>query len=158
MKCSLGISNYFEETSSLPHSVVFLYFFALIAGEGFLIFSCYSLELCIQMTISFHFVFAFCSSFHSYSIRETQLIVIISKYVLLCYWNISRVQKLHWRIINTQQISLDLTIFPIFFSDIFKEITFTKRNMFLWIIFEISLFSSVVMVLSYFTIFTVYCP
>ena len=30
---------------SLSHSVVFLYFFALIAEEGFLISSCYSLEL-----------------------------------------------------------------------------------------------------------------
>ena len=49
MKCSLGISNFLEEISSLSHSVVFLYFFASIAEEGFLIFSCYSLELCIQM-------------------------------------------------------------------------------------------------------------
>ena len=65
MECSLGISNFFEEISSLSHSVVFLYFFALIAEEGFLISSCYSLELCIQ--ISFLFSFAFCfSSFHSY--------------------------------------------------------------------------------------------
>ena len=37
MKCSLGISNFLEEISSLSHSVVFLYFFALIAEEGFLI-------------------------------------------------------------------------------------------------------------------------
>ena len=36
MKCSLGISNFLEEISSLFHSVVFLYFFALIAEEGFL--------------------------------------------------------------------------------------------------------------------------
>ena len=35
--------------------------------EGFLISPCYSLELCIQMGISFLFPFAFCfSSFHSY--------------------------------------------------------------------------------------------
>ena len=47
MKCSLGISNFLEEISSLSHSVVFLYFLALIAEEGFLISSCYSLELCI---------------------------------------------------------------------------------------------------------------
>ena len=31
MKCSLGISDFLEEISSLSHSVVFLYFFALIA-------------------------------------------------------------------------------------------------------------------------------
>ena len=37
MKCYLGISNFLEEISSLSHSVVFLYFFALIAEEGFLI-------------------------------------------------------------------------------------------------------------------------
>ena len=33
MKCSLGISNFLEEISSLSHSVVFLYFFALIVQE-----------------------------------------------------------------------------------------------------------------------------
>ena len=52
MKCSLGISNFLEEISSLSQSVVFLYFFALIPEEGFLISPCYSLELCIQMLIS----------------------------------------------------------------------------------------------------------
>ena len=46
MKCSLGISNFLEEISSLSHSVVFLYFFALIAEQGFLVSPCYSLELC----------------------------------------------------------------------------------------------------------------
>ena len=67
MKCSLGISHFFEEISSLSHSVVFLSFFALITEEGFLISPCYSLELCIQMHISFLFSFAFrFSSFHSY--------------------------------------------------------------------------------------------
>ena len=66
MKCFLGISNFLEKISSLSHSV-FLYFFALIAEEGFLISSRYSLELCVQMLISFLFSFAFrFSSFHSY--------------------------------------------------------------------------------------------
>ena len=51
MKCSLGISSFLEEISSLSHSVVLLYFFALIPEEGFLISPCYSLELCIQMVI-----------------------------------------------------------------------------------------------------------
>ena len=59
MKCSLGISNFLKEISSLSHSIVFLYFFALITEEGFLISPCYSLELCIQMDISFLFSFAF---------------------------------------------------------------------------------------------------
>src|SRR5574340_460581 len=68
MKCSLGISNFVEEISSLSHSVVFLYFFALLAEEGFLISPFYSLELCIQMGISFLFSFAFrFPSFYSYS-------------------------------------------------------------------------------------------
>ena len=53
MKCSLDISNFLEEISSFSHSVVFLYFFALIAEEGFRVSPCYSLELCIQMLISF---------------------------------------------------------------------------------------------------------
>ena len=53
--------------SNLSHSVVFLYFFAFITEEGFLISSCYSLELCIQMLISFLFSCALCcSSFHNY--------------------------------------------------------------------------------------------
>ena len=55
MKCSLGISNFLEEISSLSHSTVFLYFFALTTEEGFLISPYYSLELCIQMGISFFF-------------------------------------------------------------------------------------------------------
>ena len=37
MKCSLGISNFLEEISSLSHSVVFLYFFALIAEDQHLL-------------------------------------------------------------------------------------------------------------------------
>jgi len=65
MKCSFGISNFLEEISSLSHSVVFLYFFALIAEEGFLISSCYSLELCIQMFISFLFILCFSLLFFS---------------------------------------------------------------------------------------------
>ena len=65
MKCSLGISNFLEEISSLSHSLVFLCFFGLIAEEGFLISPCYSLELCIQMGISFVFSFAFCFPFFS---------------------------------------------------------------------------------------------
>ena len=67
MKYSLGISSFLEEISSLSHSIVFLYFFPLITEEGFLISPCYSLELCIQMDISFLFSFAFhISSFLSY--------------------------------------------------------------------------------------------
>ena len=59
MKCSPGISNFLEEISSLSHSIAFLYFFALITEEGYLITPCNSLELWIQMGISFFFSFAF---------------------------------------------------------------------------------------------------
>ena len=45
---------------------IFLYFFALITEEDFLISPCYSLEHCIQMGLSFLVSFAFSfSSFHS---------------------------------------------------------------------------------------------
>ena len=63
-----GLSGKAEENPCLSHSIIFLYFFALISEEGFLIFPCYSLELCIQMCISFVFSFVFSfSSFLSYS-------------------------------------------------------------------------------------------
>ena len=56
MKRSFGMSNFLDDISSLSHSVVFFYFFALISEEGFLIFPWYSLELCIQMGIYFSFL------------------------------------------------------------------------------------------------------
>ena len=77
MKCSLGSSNFLEEISSLSHSVLFLYFFALITKEGFPISSCYSLELCIQMLISF---FLLCFSLLSFSqlfIRPPQTAILL---------------------------------------------------------------------------------
>ena len=58
------VSHFFlKEIYSLSHSMVFLYFFTLITENGFLISLCYSLELCIQMDISFLFSFAFSFSF-----------------------------------------------------------------------------------------------
>ena len=67
MKCSLCISNFLEKISSLSHSSIFLYFFALITEEVFLISPHYSLEFCIQMGISLFFSFGFhFFSFHSY--------------------------------------------------------------------------------------------
>ena len=55
MKYSLDVSNFLEEISSLSHSIVSLYFSTLITEEGFLISPCYSLELCIQIGVSFVF-------------------------------------------------------------------------------------------------------
>ena len=40
MKCCLGISHFLEEISSLSHSIVLCYFFALITEEGFLMSPC----------------------------------------------------------------------------------------------------------------------
>ena len=67
MRYSLGISNFVVEISSLSYSIFSPYFFALVAEEDFLISPSYSLELCIQMGMSFLFSFAFSfSSFLSY--------------------------------------------------------------------------------------------
>ena len=67
MKYSHGVSNFVGKISSPSQCTVFLYFFALITEEGFLISPCSSLELCIDLEISFplSFVFRF-SSFLSY--------------------------------------------------------------------------------------------
>ena len=46
------VSSFLDEISSLSRSIVFLYFFALITEEGFLISPCYSLELYIHMGIA----------------------------------------------------------------------------------------------------------
>ena len=63
MEYSFGISNLLEEISSFSHSIVFLYFFAVIMEEDFLISPCCSLELCIPVGLSFLFSFAFSFSF-----------------------------------------------------------------------------------------------
>ena len=53
----------------MKYSIVLLYFFALITEEGFLISPCCSLELCIQMGISFLFSIAFVSFLFSAIVR-----------------------------------------------------------------------------------------
>ena len=88
MTFSLGISIFLEELSSLSHSIVFLYFFALITEEGFLISSCYSLELCIQIGISFYFSFAFCfSSIHRCLLRPPQTTILPFCISFPCGWS-----------------------------------------------------------------------
>ena len=52
------ISRFLEEISSLSHSIIFLYFFALFTLEG-LIAPCCSLKFCIQLDISFPFSLVF---------------------------------------------------------------------------------------------------
>ena len=54
MKYFLGISNFFEEISSVSHFIIFIYFFAVISEEVF-IFPCFSLELWeIYLPVSIH--------------------------------------------------------------------------------------------------------
>ena len=81
MKCSLGISNFLEEISSLSHSIIFLYFFALITEEGFLISPCSSLELCIQMVVIFAFLLCFSLLLFS------QLFLRLPQTTILLFWN-----------------------------------------------------------------------
>ena len=64
MAVSGGLTNSYEKKSEKQRRkgkiypfYCFLYFFALIAEESFLISPCYSLELCIQMGVSFLFSF-----------------------------------------------------------------------------------------------------
>ena len=68
MKYYLSISDFLEQIARLSHSVVFHYIFVCFVHSGkFLISPCYSLELFIQMDMSFLFSFAFhFSSFLSY--------------------------------------------------------------------------------------------
>ena len=111
MKCSLGISNFLEEISSLSHSVVFLYFFAPITEEGFLISPRYSLELCIQMGM-FPFLLCFLLLFFS------QLVVRLPQTTILLFcisfswgwsWSLSPVQH-HEPPSIAHQASLSFTI------------------------------------------------
>ena len=59
---SINISQSFLKLMSTE--LLFLYFFALITEETFISSPCYSMELCIQMGVSFLFSFAF--SFFSF--------------------------------------------------------------------------------------------
>ena len=94
MKCSLGISNFLEEISSLSYSIVFLYFFALITEEGFLISPCYSLELCIQMAISFLFSLHFASLLFTtiYKASSTAILLFCISFSWGWSWFLSPVQ------------------------------------------------------------------
>ena len=61
MKCSLDLSSFLEEISSLSHPLMLLCFFALLTLEGFLISPCCCLELCIQLGLYFPFPLFFAS-------------------------------------------------------------------------------------------------
>ena len=91
MICSLGISYFLKGISDLSHSIVFLFFFALISEEGFLISPCYSLELCIQMVISCIFSFSFCSQLFVRTPQTTILPFCIS-FPLGWSWSLPSIQ------------------------------------------------------------------
>ena len=64
MKCFFGISDFLEEISSLPHSIVFLYFFAMFTSEGLLTLVAILWNSALRwvcLSFAFHF-----SSFLSY--------------------------------------------------------------------------------------------
>ena len=84
MKWSLSISNFLEEISSISHSILFLYFFALITDEVFLVSFCYSLELCIRMGISFLSSFVF-----PIFLKRSLVFAILFFLLVLC--------TVHWR-------------------------------------------------------------
>ena len=77
--CSLGISYFLEEISSLSHSIIFLYFFSLITEEGFLI-SLLFFGTLHSDAYMFPFLFCFCLPFFS------QLFVRPPQTAILLFW------------------------------------------------------------------------
>ena len=94
-----GIFNFLEEISSLSHSIVSLYFFALITEEGFLISPSYSLEFCIQMDVSFLFFFAFhFSYFLSYLLGlQTTILPFCISFSWGWFWSLPPVHVMNLR-------------------------------------------------------------
>ena len=77
MKCSFHISNFLDEISSLSHSIVFS--ISLHCSLKSLSSPFYSLEPCIQLSISFRFSFAFSLIFFSQPfVRSPQIIILPS--------------------------------------------------------------------------------
>ena len=65
MKYSLGSSNFPEEISRLSHSIVFLYFFALVTEESFLYLSLLFFETLHSNGFIFPFLLCFWLLFFS---------------------------------------------------------------------------------------------
>ena len=95
MKCSLGISNFLEEVSSLSHSIVFLYLFALITEEGF-----FNLSLLFFGTLhsnGYIFPFLLCFSLLFFSqlfVRppQTAILLFCISFAWEWSWSLSHVQ------------------------------------------------------------------
>ena len=76
------VSLTFLKISNLSHSIVFFYFFVLITEESFLTSNCFSLELCVQMGISFLFCFASCF-FSQIFVRPPQITLCLFSFLFL---------------------------------------------------------------------------
>ena len=111
------VSLIFLKISSLSHSIVFLYFFAVITEEGFLMSPCYSLKLCFQMGICFlfSFVFQFSSELFVRPPQTTILLFSIS-FSWRWSWSLSPVQCHKLLSIVLQALCLSDLIPWIYFS------------------------------------------
>ena len=119
MKYSLGISNFLEAIFSLFHSIVFLYFFALITEEIFLISPCYSLELCYSNGYIFPFLlWLSCLFFSQLFVRplQTTILPFCTSFSWGWSWSLSPVQCHEPLSIVLQALSLSDLIPWIYFS------------------------------------------
>ena len=88
MKCSLGISDFLEDISSLSQAIVFLFLCIVYVGRlfFFLITPCYSLKLWIQKDISF--LFSHCSLllFSQLFVRPPQTTILL--FCISFFWGV----------------------------------------------------------------------
>ena len=89
MKCSLGISNFLEEISSLSHSVVCLYFSALISEEGFLISPCYSWNSAFKWVYLSFSPLPLASLLFTVFVRPPQTAILLFCISFSCGWSCS---------------------------------------------------------------------
>ena len=119
IKCSLGISNFLEEISSLSHWIVFLSPFVLIAEEGFLISPWYSFGTLHSNGYIFLFLLWFLLLFFSQLfVRPPQTAILLSCISLSWGWSqsLSPVQCYEPLSIVHQALCLSDLVPSIYFS------------------------------------------
>ena len=85
-----GISNFLEEISSLSGSIVFLYFFALITEEGFVISPCYFFGTLHSDAYIFPILLCFSLLFFSQLFIRPSQTAILPFYISFCWgWSCS---------------------------------------------------------------------